>query len=822
MRPYPIGNGSVSPRIPGEVAALLDALQLEGANTDSLLALEDTEWQRLLEFCDLAHLALALSEVDTAGFPKWVLNRLEQNVRDNAARFEKVKAVYNEAAAALERASIPHVVLKGFAQVPEYVKDGRLRSQSDIDVYCARAHLKRAEAALMQLGYEPNGAVDSHSDHLPGLTRPGAWKWRGNAYDPDMPPAIELHFCLWNAQASFIEIPEVERFWERRVTRRLGNFEFSALHPVDHLGYIALHILRGVLKGDWVIHHALELATFLHSHTRDVEFWSQWHEMHSANLRRLEAVAFGLARSWFSCALPEVARVEVDRLPPGQQGWLRRFGGAPLEVMFRHNKDGHLLQLLLTRSRSSRKAILRRAMFPAGLPGPDSLRVRIRYRRVLPESKTNRLARYAQYMVRKAVVNVAANVRFLLHCASLWFSTSALSSQFWVFLSACFFFDLGVSIYFFFFNLFLSAHGYSEAQLGILTGTMAAGNLVGAMPAARFIQRQGLRSPLLGCLIATPIVLSVRSLSTAFPIQIGLAFLTGVALCLWAVCISPITAAVSTEEQRPRAFSLVFSLGIGVGAAGAMAGSRMPEWFSRTLGTTAILAPDQLTLIGACCIALVALIPASQLRRYGPDVRSRSGLLLTPAVRRILPAVGIWGLVAGSFAPFGNVFLANHVQLSLHHVGTVFSMSQICQVAAVLCAPFVFRRIGVPNGVFAMLMATACCFILLAVTVHPILAALTYVTLMGMQYMGEPGIYSMMMSAVPEEARGSASASMAMVLGVSQLIAAGCAGWMFTALGYPVALTIISLVAVSAGLWFRTLGVTEARALAPCGDDAGG
>ena len=31
MRPYPIGNGTLSPRIPREFAALMDALQCEGA-----------------------------------------------------------------------------------------------------------------------------------------------------------------------------------------------------------------------------------------------------------------------------------------------------------------------------------------------------------------------------------------------------------------------------------------------------------------------------------------------------------------------------------------------------------------------------------------------------------------------------------------------------------------------------------------------------------------------------------------------------------------------------------------------------------------------
>ena len=80
MRPYPIGNGTVSPRIPREVAALLEALQMEGSNTDALLAMDEDDWRRLLEFCDIAHLALPLAQMDMAGFPDWVVRRLEQNV----------------------------------------------------------------------------------------------------------------------------------------------------------------------------------------------------------------------------------------------------------------------------------------------------------------------------------------------------------------------------------------------------------------------------------------------------------------------------------------------------------------------------------------------------------------------------------------------------------------------------------------------------------------------------------------------------------------------------------------------------------------------
>ena len=383
-----------------------------------------------------------------------------------------------------------------------------------------------------------------------------------------------------------------------------------------------------------------------------------------------------------------------------------------------------------------------------------------------------------------------------------------------------FFFDFGVSIYFFFFNLFLSHRGYTETQLGLLTGTMAAGNLAGALPAGWFIKRWGMRNALVTAVIGAPTVLCLRSLSPGIAPQLFLAFATGLALSLWAVSKSPIIAAITGERNRPLAFSLVFALGIGMGAAGALAGSRMPGWFSSHLAASTLVAPDQLTLIAACCVAVMAGIPALSLKAIRAPVPLRPGSLFSPAVRRILPAVALWGLVAGSFFPFGNVFLAVHLRLPLHSVGTVFSASQLCQVVAVLCAPLVFRRLGVPAGVFTMQMATTCCFLLLALTANPLPASMAYVTLTAMQYMGEPGFYSLMMNIVPEESRGAASASMALVLGVAQLMAATTAGWMFANLGYPRTLAIIAAIALLAGLLFKSVARARTPALVACGNES--
>jgi hypothetical protein len=440
MRSYPIGNGTVSPRVPREFAALMDALQLEGANTDALSALDDAEWRRLLEFSDLAHLSLSLVQLDLSDIPQWVTHRLEQNVSDNARRFERVRETYAEAATALIQADVSHVVLKGFTLAPHYVSDPRLRLQSDIDLYCPQDQIAAAQAALVRIGYGPAEGPDyTDSDHIPTLSRPGNWKWRGNSYDPEMPPSIELHFSLWNESVTLVDLPEVKQFWERRVPRRLGRLEYSSLSPVDQLGYFSLHIVRGVLVGDWVIHHAYELATFLHNHVRDVEFWSQWYETHSMDLRSREVIAFCLARSWFSCALPEIVRAEADRLPDAQKRWLNRFGGAPLEVMFRRNKDGRLLQMLMATHPRSHHSVLRRTLIPARIQRLDGPMVRIQHRRTKTALDANRYLHYLAYLSRKAVVNSMANASFLFHSMTLWLSTRALSSQFWLFLGASFF-----------------------------------------------------------------------------------------------------------------------------------------------------------------------------------------------------------------------------------------------------------------------------------------------------------------------------------------------------------------------------------------------
>lgn len=333
---------------------------------------------------------------------------------------------------------------------------------------------------------------------------------------------------------------------------------------------------------------------------------------------------------------------------------------------------------------------------------------------------------------------------------------------------------------------------------------MALGNLTGAIPAGKLIERAGLRTALLGCLLLAPLILCARSLLPSYALQIPIAVATGVALSLWAVCVPPAVAATTSENQRPFAFGILFSSGIGLGGLGALIASRMPGWFAGVPFQIHLATPEQIALIASCFFALLGALPATAIKVSGHRVSAASRPLLSPSLLRFLPAVGLWGFVTGSFSPFANVFFAGHMHLPLRKIGTIFSISQLAQVAAVLSAPLVFRRWGITTGIVTAQSAMAVCFLLLASSNHSGVASSVYIALTAAQWMNEPGIYSMLMKLVPEEHRGGASASMSLTLSSSQLVAAAAAGWAFKNVGYPPTFCVIALAAIAAAIVFAS------------------
>jgi MFS family permease len=272
-------------------------------------------------------------------------------------------------------------------------------------------------------------------------------------------------------------------------------------------------------------------------------------------------------------------------------------------------------------------------------------------------------------------------------------------------------------------------------------------------------------------------------------------------LSIWAVCISPTVAQLTTEQQRPFAFSLVFSLGIGIGALGGLFGGRLPGWLAQH--THLSIDPLRLVLLVSCAIVLLGIFPVARLTFAKPNLTARARpTFLSPFLLRFLPAIALWGLVTGSFSPFANVYFAQHLHMPLPQIGNAFSLSQIAQVAAVLLAPLLFRRLGLVSGIVVTQISAALLLCLLASTHTPLGATIGYMGFTAFQWMNEPGLYSLLMDRVPAEQREGAAASNSLVMSASQALAAMLAGGAFARFGYPAPMLAIACIAAVAAAFF--------------------
>jgi Uncharacterised nucleotidyltransferase len=356
-------------KIPRHIAAALEALKFRGARPEMLRTLSDSEWQDLLSLSDPMHLTLSLGKICGDYLPGWVRERIGHNVSDNAKRFERIKGAYSEMAVALRDVGAEHLVLKGFAQSPDYVEDPRLRMQSDIDVFCPLESIFRSRDALSEIGYEPKQGLEHHpDDHLAPMMRKTDWEWRGNAFDPEMPLSVELHFRFWNQTTTRLNPKGLDRFWVRRIERRVEGVNLPTLSRVDGLGYSALHVFHHLQMGYLIPYHVYELAWFLENNADDEQFWKDWRDLHDDSLRRLEVVCFRLATEWFACRLPNEVAKEIDCLPNSIQQWFLKYADSPLNALINPNKDALWLHLSLLESRHAKILVFCESLLPVRVP----------------------------------------------------------------------------------------------------------------------------------------------------------------------------------------------------------------------------------------------------------------------------------------------------------------------------------------------------------------------------------------------------------------------------------------------------------------------
>jgi len=785
-------------RIPKYGIAILEALQFSDPNAKLLESLNETEWKILLHFCDSTQLTLILSHFCRQSLPEWVRTRTDLNFRDNAQRFARLNASIFEISDCLQSRNIEFVTLKGQSHSPHFTPDPLLRVQGDIDLWCPGEFVFKARDALLELGYLPCSKAEGR--HLPPMARPTDWQWRGDYFAPDLPIPVDLHYVLWDEGTERIPGPPEHEFWERRLQISIAGRAIPVLCEADSLAFATLHLLMHVLHGDLRLQRAWEIAHFLHTRADDENFWRAWQQLHPAALRQLEVIIFALTADWFGCRYASRLEEERENLPHDVKLWMKRYALSPVEGLFSPNKHELWLNLALLGARRDRIDVFVRRVFPIRLPtkqnsgSANDAREQLA-RRLELKFLISRLFRHA----RTLVPTLTGGLKW-------WWIRQELGRDFLVFQLSSALFDFGESIFFLLFNLYLLERGFNVKFLGQVSAAMTAGTVVGAIPAVALTRRAGLRTALLLALLGGPATAILRAIALDKSTLLVSAFLNGLFMSLWAISFAPSISALSNERNRPLAFSLTSSMGIGLGALAGLVGGRLPGFLMHVTPSLTSLEGKRTALLLGSGIAAFGALPAYRLRFRASPTPEKKAYPRSTFVLCFLIALFVWSIATGAFNPFFNAYFSQYLHMSVERIGLVFSYSQLTQVVVLLLAPAVIRKLGAVRGVASMQIATAAMLGLLALGLTGTAAALLYTAYMSFQYMSEPGLFSMLMGRVSASERSGASALNFLVISVAGSLSALVSGAAIARFGYSAVLaTAAGLAMIAAGLFWTLI-----------------
>jgi len=378
--------------------------------------------------------------------------------------------------------------------------------------------------------------------------------------------------------------------------------------------------------------------------------------------------------------------------------------------------------------------------------------------------------------------------------------------DYWLFFCAAFCMDLGFGLFFFLFNLYLADLHFDERFIGYVMACLTLGNVVGTIPAMIFARKRGIRPLLFITFICAPLLCAFRVLLPYPAAQFALAFVAGMALCGWPICFSPAIAKLTDEHNRTLGFSIAFATGIGLGSIAGLAGGFVPHLLQHYLPRMSLVDGIRVVLLSACFVVVLGVLPLARLRiGHHPAPAVKRSVTFHPFLWRFLPGFVLWSVVTGSFPMFGALYLQNKLGVPLSKIGSLFSASELFQFAAVLLAPLLLRRLGMSRGVAAAQFGTAALLLLISISRSSTAATSFYLLYFAVQYMCEPGMYKILMEAVPEEERSTASAIQNLSGSICQAFTTAMTGVCIIKFGYQSVLVANAIVALLAALVFLSL-----------------
>jgi MFS family permease len=388
------------------------------------------------------------------------------------------------------------------------------------------------------------------------------------------------------------------------------------------------------------------------------------------------------------------------------------------------------------------------------------------------------------------------------------------SRNFWVYLLSGFFWSLGLMTFFLVYNLHLLDLGFNEQVVGKVASAFTLGSLAVTLLTGRLLNRFGENRIIQFCVLATAILLPWRSLAHTAEWLIAAAFLNGASIGGWMVSAPPFVTRNTNPERRTLAFSLSYGSSIGTGAlAGLIVGfvardsvwAGVQELTGFSVKQCVLLASSSSVLLGFFGLLFLQERGIVAENMQTPVRFVNSGLIPIKSRRfvlQLLTTLALWSFFVGSFPPFFNVFFHKQFNQSLDGIGIIFSVSQFCQLAAVLSMPWLVLKLGRVRAISSVQFASALVLPILIVVTNVQIAGAIYLTYLSLQVMAEPALESFIMDSVLPDERNTVASLRYMTLFSVQALAVLASGFAIARFGYSHLLVALTLLGIGASVAF--------------------
>ncbi len=142
--------------------------------------------------------------------------------------------------------------------------------------------------------------------------------------------------------------------------------------------------------------------------------------------------------------------------------------------------------------------------------------------------------------------------------------------------------------------------------------------------------------------------------------------------------LPPAVARLTNDRNRTLGFSLITSIGIGVGAVAGLVGGHLSGWLVHLSPDLSLVGSKQIALLAGSVLAALAILPATLLNF--PAIQSpESAKKIYPRSRFVysfLMALFVWSIGTGGFNPFFNAYFSRHLRMPVKSSAPSFLMAK--------------------------------------------------------------------------------------------------------------------------------------------------